>query len=437
MSLVSLSIRKKLLYAYGPLIMVFYYLAMHGINLYSYVIIPYLFILTLASLSILFEGNNIRKNALFVIFLIYSIISVLQYSYNGRPLTCYTTALRYIVFPMIFYIFGQDDKDDTHEFYRFLLYSCFFCFVIGLYLYVVGPDYYKTFLMNAREKVWYSAGFMYEEDEVLNYSRMSSFFGFSYDVCFFSIPALIISLMFTLNKEEKVKKWILYLFAIVSLTSAILCFQRLSMAFGVLFVVFYVGYSYVRGNKFGSRLFLALVLVVVFVFLLFFSTERGAVIYELLMNRFENFSFSDAMSERTHVSVKALRAWDFYIFGGGIGSFSHVAMRLGFPSVSDAEFVRILTEYGLFGSLIFATLFGSNLIWGIKNFKIFGIEVCILLFYLIACTGSNALSMSYVFSPIFWYALGHIQNKSYKHRYICEHNEMKRMSLKTRNQINN
>lgn len=411
---------KLLPYVFLPVIMLNYYLAMHGINTYSYILLPCLLALIVFSIPMLW--NNIKKgrNELFSIFLLYNLFSVVFYLFNGRPMVCYTSALRYVVFPMLFYLYAQNEKDDSSFFYYSLLYSCLFCFVVGLYLYIVGPDYYKSFLMNARENAWYTSGFSYQEEDVLSYSRMSSFFGSSYNVCFFSVPALIVSSMFSLNKNDTFKKWHYYVIALVSLMSAILCMQRLSMATSVIFLIFFVFYSIIKKQRVSTIVFILIIIIVVNLGFLLINSDRGSTIYELLMGRVDNLSYTKAMLERSGISVNVLKNWNYYIFGGGVGSYGYVAMKYGFDGVSDAEYIRILTENGIVGASVFIAIIISHLIDGIRNIKVYGIEVCIIVFYLMAFSGSNAISMSFTFSPVFWYALGHIQNKAYKQRYLYE-----------------
>lgn len=412
--------RQVLLYAYFPILMLNFYLVMYGVNTYSFILLPCLLLLIWFSISIIASDLSSRKNALFTIFLLYNILSIVHYAYNGRPLDCYTTALRYVVFPMTFYIFGQDERDDSNKLYHYLLYSCIFLFVVGWYLYFVGPDYYKSFLMNARENKWYTGSFSYGESDVLQYARMSSFFTSSYEVSYFSIPCLIISLMLVLNKNEYLKKWLLYVFAVICWVSSILCMQRVAIASGTLFLLFYLYYTRKEGNNKSGFFLLFIIICVIAVAISAIATDRGAVIYEMLTGRIDDLSFSTAMSERSGVTDKALRAWNYYIFGGGIGSFSTVAIQHGFPGVADAEYVRILTEYGAVGAFIFGLLVLKNLYHGVKYFRVYKIEVCIIAFFLIAFLGSNSLSMTFTFSPVFWYALGHIRNTSYMNRFIKE-----------------
>ena len=157
--------------------MVVYYLIMRGINLNSVIMLPIYFFLTIKAVEILLKNNHSTFIKMMNVFLGYSLASIVLFAVNDVPVSCFFDTLRTFFFPFVFAYLGYNYSSD-HEFNKWYLYGCTFCFVVGIYLYTVGPGYYTAYLSSVRD-----SGALYNpvinETNVLEFTRFSSFFSTS------------------------------------------------------------------------------------------------------------------------------------------------------------------------------------------------------------------------------------------------------------------
>ena len=411
---------KTLRYAFTyciPIIMVVYYLIMRGINLNSVIMLPIYFFLTIKAVEILLKNNHSTFIKMMNVFLGYSLASIVLFAVNNVPVSCFFATLRTFFFPFVFAYLGYNYSSD-HEFNKWYLYGCAFCFVVGIYLYIVGPGYYTAYLASVRD-----SGALYNpvinETNILDFTRFSSFFPTPYAVSCFSIPTLIISLAFSSKRETGVPQWACYSIAVISFTAAFLCQQRIAIAFAIAIVIFY-GFYLMKlnrgGQKFGVIIaYILIALLIVSVMGSIAHFEWYDRIFTLVERRFELMDFEDAMSHRTN-QYNIERSSDlFFIFGSGMGSCGHAAIFAGYKGVADGEFVKTFYEYGVVGCFILGSIILSSLYRGLRFFKLYNVEVLIMVFYLAAGIASNSLTF-FIYSIMFWYSMGRIWNKKYYER---------------------
>lgn len=398
-----------------PIFMIVYYLIMRGMNINNIVMIPVFALLGIKAIEVAFANNNNQFVELLSIFLIYSLLTGVFYLANDTPLSCYTGSLRQFVFPIMFAYLGCCYSNDEN-FNRWYLIACAGCFLIGFYLYAVGPSYYTTFLNEVRQNLWYEESNQYlDETNILEFMRFSSFFTTSYIISFFSIPALILSLSYSLHSDSPIGRPWCYVIAVISFIAALLCQQRIAIAFALLISLFYgVFANKLTKAKRGASLWLVYsVFIVIAVFIVgrIADLEWFVRISDLVGSRFDAMSFSDAMSERSGQYSSFDRATGLsYIFGLGLGSCGHLAGAAGLKAIHDGEFVKLFYESGFIGCVLLSILVLSTLRRGLKDFKRFHPEVLIIVFYLAAGIGSDSLSF-FVYSAMFWYSMGRIWNK--------------------------
>lgn len=407
-----------------PIIMVDYYLIMRGINLNTFVVLPLFAILGLKTISIVAKPNKGIFIKAINGFLGYSLLSIIFYAFNDTPISCYFTTLRSFVFPIIFAYLGYQYSVD-HSFNKWYLLGCAFCFIVGFYLYLGGPDYYIKYLADIRENLWYRSDEFVNETNILFFSRFSSFFPTSYAISSFSIPALILSLAHSFNnKNIGINKYFIYIIAVSSFIAALICQQRIAIAFAFFVILFY-GFSSTRlsNTKRSFNLIFFYVTVGVFAVFIIESIARFEWfdrVYDLVIGRFEAMNFKEAMADRTGQYSSFDRATPLsLIFGLGLGSCGHAAGAVGLKSISDGQFVLFFYELGMVGCLIFGVILMLTLYRGVKYFKLYHAEVLILLFYLAAGIGSDSLTF-FIFSIMFWYSMGRIWNKKYFQLISCE-----------------
>ena len=405
-------IERLALYAFYPIMFLIYFLIMFKININAIIGLPLLFLL--AYFAIKHVANDRGKiNTLVTAFLIYNLLSVVLYTFNGRPIDCYTTYIRQFAFPILFYYFGKTKNIDYYDYYKIFGLSCLVCLGVGLFLYITTPDFYISYLNDARHAKWYDDSEFVNESNLMAYTRFSAFWATPYAVSYLGIPSLCIGFLMSARSSSKPAIW--SALVIISIISCILCFQRVAMAC-VLIYLLYIVFSGVIPSTKTIKVSLC-VLVIAFLFtpyLLESFDSRFQIIKELLLGRLEVFSFSQAMSEgRSNQYDLVLRSWENPILGMGLGAASGTALSHGFPGVTDGEYVRILVESGVLGFCLFLLIVFKTILRGIKNRTNLWSELLVVLYFLVASIGSNALSIMHLFAPIFWFCIGRIWNEEY------------------------
>lgn len=400
-----------------PIFMIDYYLIMRGVNLNTIVMLPIFALLAIKAIEIAFKNNNNQFVRHVSIFLLYSLLTVVFYTFNDAPLSCYTSSFRQFVFPIMFAYLGYSYSKDN-EFNKWYLIACAFCFFIGFYLYATGPSYYVNYLNEARSNLWYEAENKYvDETNILEFTRFSSFFTTSYIISFFSIPALVLSLAYSIDEKRPLGKTWCYTIAAISFIAAIICQQRISIAFSIVVVLFYGLFAgRISGGKKMATIWFAYVVITIVAVVVFGQIAHFDWfdrIAELVGARFDAMNIMLAMSERSGQYESFDRVTGFsYILGLGLGSCGHAAGAAGLKGIHDGEFVKMFYELGIVGCVLFALPILSTLRRGLKSFNDYHPEVIITIFYLVAGVGADSLTF-FVYSAMFWFSMGRIWNKDY------------------------
>lgn len=400
------------LYAFYPIMFFVYFLLIFKININSLVGIPILLFIICYSFS--FIGRNSGKiHNVVLFFLIYNLASAGWYAFHNVPLSCYSIYLRQFVFPILFFFFGESNKIEDNRLFKIFGYSCLLCFSIGLFLYISSPDFYISYLNDARHAKWFDESQFVNESNILAYTRFSAFWATPYAVSYLGLSSFCISFLLLKRDHEKSNVW--YLLLTVSMISAILCFQRIAMGCVVLFLLIFIFSGYLKAGK--SLKFLLIVFLLIFFVLPYMLEQFGSrfsILQDQLFGRLDLFSFSQAMSEgRDSQYDLVLENWKNIPFGSGLGSASGAALSFGFPGVTDGEYFRILVETGVIGLLIFAYICISTLFHSFSYRLSLLAETLVVIYFLLACFGSNALSIMHIFAPMFWFCLGRIWNNQY------------------------
>lgn len=412
MGLLDKSTHKALVYFF-PIFMIDYYLIMRGINLNVILGLPFISIFYLYGIVKIITPSKVTIYILWQIWFVYNILSVICYLFNGVPFSCYIWALRSTIFPFLFVTMGY--KFDDLNINKNYMIACGFCFIVGFYLYFVGPTYYTTFLREVREATWYmKTSSDTTADQLLEVTRFCSFFTTSYAISFFSIPALTFSLHFIVyEKISPINKYLNYIICVVCFVAAVLCQQRVAMAAAFCITLYYSVFAFRQGNKKLLKVFILFFIVSIIVLAYLGTSSRFEAISNIITERIENFSISDAYSERTgqRESFNRMTDWSF-LFGLGMGSCGHGVTQLGISGINDGELVKMFYEYGILGFSLFLAIMFYTIKEGFKKIKYVRPDLVIVFFYLVACTGSSALSMPF-YSIMFWFCVGRIWNKKY------------------------
>lgn len=412
----SLSFQKKAVNSFYPAYMLIYYLLMFNISITTFVGYPIIAIVSIIGLSYFLQTLVLPyKNfgqKLMISWLIYNIASIIMYAFNGLPISCYVDSMQTYFFPMLFFFIGNNTKIIDDSYYKVLLASLAFLFLMGFYLYFATPSYYVSYQAEIRSDLWYENSGV-SEDNVMDVLRFSSFMSSSYVTSALSISLVAIAFSF-LFRKTKLKPIILYFLAMVGVVGAVLCQQRIAM--GSVLIVLPV-FSYFGLKKNNKGIFtLSITIVVLFIILLgtSFFNDRLSIIIEQIIGRIEQMDFSKAMSDRTGQYDKAsdeILSW--IVTGKGMGAGGHSAVKAGGIGVCDGELFHLLLEFGVLGYLLLVPLLVKTLIRGVKKFDVLNLETFVVFYILLTCIGANGLSQSYLIGPLFWFCVGRIWNTKY------------------------
>ncbi len=370
------------------------------------------FVSILLSILLFIKGHIRKANNVFVVFFILIMLSSIAYLYNGRPLTCLSSDMMNTVPAMLLFLVGQNDNREGRSYYDKMMYAGVIVMTFGIVCYVLTPGWYTNSLLEAKNTSQFSA-FQYDEGSLIDSLRFSSFFDDSYPISLLSVYILSISLFNVFRKDNRLKYSLVCVF--ISFIAAILCMHRISIACAILILLIYLSYEFFKGKTIQIFKIIISVAIIIVVATLISDTvnERMFMLKEMLTSRTEDMSFSSAYNERQGLSQKLMSQWSYPIFGHGIGSGGPTSRFLGYGGVTDAAYTKLLFENGIMGMMTFIILIISTLLRGLRYFRYFIVELSIVCFVVLAMTGSNTLSLAYLYILPFWYMMGRIWNKQY------------------------
>ena len=361
-----------------------------------------------------FAPLQTKTNNIFNVFILLVTLSIIQYSYNDRPIEGYFGEVSNYVAAMLFYYVGASDDRLGRHFYNRLLYSIVIVFTIGLIFYFLTPSWYVA---RNLEIINNQSGVEYNEINVLAQMRFSAFFGDSYYVSHLSVFAVAIAVFGVAYKKGK-EKVLAYVGLTIGLLSSIACMHRAAILGSAIALILFA-YFYLKTQNHLYKFYFGIIVIVLLlaIVIIFAGTgDRMDTLFEMLTNRVDdNMSLGKALDERKFTK-ELMDDMKFYIFGHGLGS-GGVGMRAyGYPGISDMQYVKMFYENGVVGAVLFILIILQTLRKGIKYIRYFLTEDVIILFILLAMLGSNSLSIYYFIVYPFWYAVGRINNSNYLHR---------------------
>jgi hypothetical protein len=335
-------------------------------------------------------------------YLLFSILSIVLYLQPDNPsnFLAYFYGVHYFVLPMfLYYAIKAINRSRQTKFLLILCYLNVFAFALGILLYFTRPEFYNNYL---RELLYASKGELLAEWQV--FGRMQSYLG---STSMGVIAAMTIILLIQIG----VSFGQLILFLPILYFGVVITFQR-----GGIFVSS-IALSYAIYKMRGSLIYKSMIIMVLIVLIavgIYQLTGIEASIIERLSDKYSSSSFSESLDERRGYGPGLAYFKDFPL-GVGLGGTSSGAEGAGLASrgqVVDANFMRILTDLGIVGLLLFFTVLWfavrsafrreNGLGWAI----IIG-SVCIV------CIGTNTLD-SYYISHSFWMLLGVIDTPTQK-----------------------
>lgn len=350
---------------------------------------------------------NKSRCQLFSLYVVYSFLSVVLYLFNGFPIHLYINDLAFFILPMLFTYVGMDGGCIDDRFYKYTTWAIFASFVVGFYLYFFQPSWYQDAIVRNYNGRWYKEGINASFDDIVDRLRFSSFYLTSYAIEYFGIFAFVISVCLIYKSNEWKIKWVNIMMALVIFAGVILSLQRAAIATCILSLIIFILYDWRHEGR--LRWLFIFVAVAFVVFLVYFiQSDVGLKVVE----RFSEFTVEDTFSDaRTSQNVDLLNSWNNIILGDGLGTGGNEARKMGFPAVTDSQYVKILCEQGLVGFSIFLLFLLSSAVRVLKYFRYLAMEGAILACVMVAMIGSNSLMFDFI-GPI-WFAIGRIWNKEY------------------------
>lgn len=360
------------------------------------------FLVIITGLLSFFSIKN--KNAVFgmiTIFIIYTILSVFQYTFNNKPISCYFDAINNFIIPIFMFYVGMNSRMPNNKFITLFAVATSISVLLTIPAYVTFAPWYVNYVHSNWLSGLQTSSFEYKLETL----RFGGVFADSYGVMYLCFPVFVFCLYEIFVK--KTGNVFMYFVAALNAVSLLLCQQRTAMFFLFASLLYFL---VIGGHKLKNILILA---IIGFVFAYLFiksNAERFADIALLLQDRSEKMSFFTAFEERRDKVFSVFSVWDNVIFGDGVGVYSHEAFRKGLISVNDNGWIKLLVENGIIGLLLFISIVVTSLRKALKNMTNYHTEIIIIIFYLVAMIGSDSLSMMTAFSIFFWFAIGRIWN---------------------------
>lgn len=376
---------------------------------YSYLMLIPIFVFV-------FTFRTIKLHAfdVFVLLLIfYYIISVF---WSGELLVVGYMGFREEVIPILFYFIARSNSFQNNVFFENMKYPLAIAFICAIALYFFPPDWYVSF-KKGNLPADATSTMIYE------HTRLSGFWGWSYFIGYSSL----FFIMYQVNKLLREEKLSIYniLFIFIALIVLFFAQQRVSIAFFFLYLIIVTIHAYKKKmpNRSALKFFW---LIIIFV---------GMIIF-YLMTYYLDSSFTEYVFNRTLESDDNILTERFGMFsdmlkvsflGDGLGSHIHGVAIYRLKVISDCDYIRILTQYGVLGTCVLGCIIFDTLIKGAIVLEHVLFDFLVVLFLCIAMTGAAPLSHTPLQPYLYWFCMGRIQSVYF--HYKRTKTQVKRCSL--------
>ncbi len=332
------------------------------------------------------------------IYILLNLFSIVNYSTNYLSINVFVLEVITSILPIAFFFIGSNPAYTKQSFYNRALIAIAFLNIVGLYLYIAMPEWYVNWQVNLLFDTIPNLSF----DSYTEYGRFASFMT-SYYTSNLSVVALIIAMYYIYDRGAK---WYILLYVILLSISILLAQHRVSLVFAIIFILLFHVYGLIR-LKSASFIFLIITIMIVLIFP-FFLVGRFGEMVALGVERFNNLN--SVFSSRSDTWINAFENQTNFLFGHGLGSGGHRAFFAGNKSaVLDGNYFKIIYENGFFGLIIFFIIIIVTLFKGVKEFKLFKVEITVIIYFLISAIGANVFNISYI-AVMFWFCIGRIWN---------------------------
>ncbi len=365
-------------------------------------------LLIVSSYSVLSRFRTFALSGIDLMVILYMLYLLLTFVFNDYHFDLFYNGMRYEFWAILFFFWGRMKSSSPRQLYTNMQYAVFFASAVGMLLYFYNPHWYAVFRYGNLSA-----------DAALDFYRFSSFWGYSYAIAYTGCFANLYSLKCLCMGEKLFFNFVCYA---TTFFAVLLAQQRvaiLAVALGYVFFNFYVFFKKIFDLKHRSILVVFNTMLCLFVVYAFFSYMQGLDSRSMWYIREKIDSMINAnelVADRLNMYVSWIDK-PFPIFGDGVGRYSHAAVGLHLPVITDCEYLKIIHEKGVLGFVIFCSIQISSLFRAWHHKKNVGFEMAICVFYLIAMVGADPLSLDSLQPWFFWFCLGRIHNKN-----ILKHN---------------
>lgn len=341
-------------------------------------------------------------DVLIVVYFLYRAASVIWLLKSGMPASVYIDEFAVSLLPMIFYLVGRG-CDDIDKFYKIFLISLMTLGFISLILYLWAPQFYCDYL--------YAWSHISKADASTARVRMESVTGCTvFGAIMVSGMSVSIHYLCASVEEKDYKRRRIFglIMFLLSLMFTFLSNMRSAMVVAILLVL-YVNYLIFARFKEVPKKFIVIEIVAVIAAFVAICVIKFDLVLKIWW-RLE--SLPGAVSQRSEQWVAAVNNMYSSWFGNGLGMNGHKALGIeGAHVIADGGLIKIYCEEGVLGFSLFAYIMFLTFKKGIKNIKEYYAEISLVAMLILQSIGSNVLAFQLI-TPLFWFAVGRIFEKS-------------------------
>ena len=350
-----------------------------------------------------------KLNALDGVMILFILYQFFSYAFSNYPMRLWYMGIKNQIIPMLFYFIGRNLMFADNKMLVNMKTPMMVAMVFGLILYFWAPDWYIA----KRTEIFLTA----ESSTNLYYevTRLASFWPWSYTMGYASLIFIMYYCRDFFRKDVGIYNQICLLVAVLVLFFAQ---QRTTMAFFVVFLALFTFFSPKEQRK--KLLYVWFIIILIMIGITYYMMNYAdSDFVEYVLGR--SIESDENIVEQRFGLYQ--RFWGTSLFGEGLGKYGHAAVfETHTASITDCEYIRMMSELGIVGCIIFGLIYVKAMWKSFFNIKVYFFEFCMLSFYLAAMIGATPLENGSMQNFLFWYCVGRvgrdqilIENKNLKH----------------------
>lgn len=328
---------------------------------------------------------------LIVGYLVYNLLSVIWLTRSGLPVQIYIEEFSNSILPVVFYFLGKSIQDGTERFYQWFVTAVLYVSILGLILYILAPQFYLDFLMDA---------YISKADVDTMRVRMHSVIG---STCLGALTTYgMLASAFFMKKGEKKNMICSIILFFLNCFFAFMSNQRAAMVVAILVIVYINWLIFFVFKTIPKRSFFVEIAVIA-AGIAALCLVRMDIVMKII---YRLASLPGAIGQRSEQWVVAMETLTNTWLGNGLGANGHKALAYeGAHIIADGGLVKLFCEEGVFGFSIFLFILFLVCKAALQNMKEYYVEIGLIVVTLIASLGSNIIAFQLT-APIFWFAVG-------------------------------